>query len=79
MSLKKRSLTLHGHRTSLALEPEFWAALEEIALSREMSLAGFIAAVDDARDPESALSSAVRVKVLDHYRNAARAGASREA
>lgn len=69
MSLRKRSLTLHGHRTSLALEPEFWAALEEIAVSKEMSLAGFIAAVDDARNPESALSSAVRVKVLEHYRN----------
>ena len=29
--LAKRSLTLHGHRTSLALEPEFWEVLEEMA------------------------------------------------
>ncbi|MXN63542.1 aryl-sulfate sulfotransferase [Stappia sp. GBMRC 2046] len=72
MSLKKRSLTLHGHRTSLALEPEFWAALEEIAVSRAMSLAAFIASIDDGRDPESALSSAVRVTVLEHYRSRAK-------
>ena len=30
-SLKKRSVNLAGHATSLALEPEFWAALERIA------------------------------------------------
>ena len=33
--LAKRSLSLAGHRTSLALEPEFWVVLEALARSRQ--------------------------------------------
>lgn len=69
MRLHKRSLTLHGHRTSLALEPEFWDALEEIAREKSLSLAATIAEIDDARENEAALASAVRLAILDHYRN----------
>ncbi|WP_319775599.1 ribbon-helix-helix domain-containing protein [Breoghania sp.] len=68
MRLHKRSLTLHGHRTSLALEPEFWSALEEIARSRSQSLAATIAQIDDNRANDAALASAVRLAVLAHYR-----------
>lgn len=73
MTLKKRSLTLRGHRTSLALESEFWAALDEIARERTMPLATLIAEIDDSRDAPSALASAVRLAVLAHYRGNARA------
>lgn len=69
MRLQKRSLTLHGHRTSLALEPEFWTALEEIARARTQSLAATIAEIDDHRENDGALASAVRLAVLAHYRN----------
>ncbi|MEI2383777.1 ribbon-helix-helix domain-containing protein [Breoghania sp. JC706] len=68
MRLHKRSLTLHGHRTSLALEPEFWDALEEIARDRSLSLAATIAQIDDNRASDAALASAVRLAVLAHYR-----------
>ncbi|MBD1547422.1 ribbon-helix-helix domain-containing protein [Roseibium aggregatum] len=65
MPLVKRSLSLHGHRTSLALEPEFWHVVDEAARSRKMALAALIAEIDDTRDPEDALSSSVRVWALN--------------
>lgn len=65
MPLVKRSVSLHGHRTSLALEPEFWRVVETAAKSRNMSLAGLIAEIDDTREPDDALSSSVRVWALN--------------
>jgi predicted DNA-binding ribbon-helix-helix protein len=60
---EKRSVSLAGHRTSVALEPEFWAAIDRIAAARGQSLAGFIAAVDRGRKRRN-LASALRVAVL---------------
>lgn len=68
MSLQKRSLTLRGHRTSLALEPEFWNALDDMASLRRMPLAALITEIDESRTNSSALASAVRVSVLTHFR-----------
>jgi predicted DNA-binding ribbon-helix-helix protein len=63
--LRKRSFRLAGHRTSVALEPAFWSALEAIAAKRGSSLAGLVAAVDAARDdPGLPLASALRVFAL---------------
>lgn len=70
MSLRKRSLTLRGHRTSLALEEPFWQALDDMARDRAMPLAAVIAEIDDGRKTPAALASAVRVAVLAHYRKA---------
>jgi predicted DNA-binding ribbon-helix-helix protein len=64
MALLKRSLSLHGHRTSLALETEFWDVVDAHAHVENKSLAGLIAEIDDNRDPEDPLSSAVRVWAL---------------
>ena len=61
--LKKRSLQLAGHATSLALEPEFWAVLEAMAQARGLSLAGLIARIDAERGM-SLLASACRVRAL---------------
>ena len=61
--LRKRSLNLAGHATSLALEPEFWAALEDLAAARSLSLAALIAQIDAARGP-SPLASACRLAAL---------------
>jgi predicted DNA-binding ribbon-helix-helix protein len=61
--LRKRSISLAGHATSLALEPEFWAALEAVALRDEVSLAALIVAVDSERG-EKPLASACRVFAL---------------
>jgi predicted DNA-binding ribbon-helix-helix protein len=62
-ALAKRSVTIAGHRTSLSLEPEFWAALKDLARSDGRSLAATIAAIDATRGDRN-LSSAVRVHVL---------------
>ncbi len=67
MSLKKRSLSIAGHRTSVALEPEFWKALEEIAAQRQTSLSDLVAKTDETRQANG-LSSALRLLALEHYR-----------
>ncbi len=61
--LKKRSLLLAGHATSLALELEFWAVLEAMAEGEGLSLAGLIARIDAERGM-SLLASACRVRAL---------------
>ena len=61
--LKKRSVLLSGHATSIALEPEFWAVLDEMAAARDSSLAALIVAIDRGRG-ERPLASACRVAAL---------------
>ncbi len=63
--LVKRSLSLSGHRTSVALEPEFWAALVAIAVARGQTLAALVASVDAARGSDRPLASALRVLALE--------------
>ena len=46
---QKRSLSLHGHKTSVALEPEFWAVIDEVAAKDGGSMAGLIQRIDDQR------------------------------
>ena len=63
--LQKRSLQLAGHRTSVALEAEFWAALEGTARRRRISLAALVAEVDAARAERGLpLASALRLHAL---------------
>ena len=59
----KRSLTIAGHRTSIALEPEFGEGLEALATRRGLRLAVLIEQIDAARQTPN-LSSALRVAVL---------------
>jgi predicted DNA-binding ribbon-helix-helix protein len=60
----KRSLTIAGHRTSVALEPEFWQKLEAMAAERGVTAAALIAEIDQGRESPN-LSSALRVAVLE--------------
>ena len=66
--LSKRSVSIAGHRTSISLEPEFWAALEAAAATRGWSVARLVGEIDRAREqPAGAgrnLSSALRVFLL---------------
>ncbi|MCS6854632.1 MAG: ribbon-helix-helix domain-containing protein [Elioraea sp.] len=63
--LAKRSLSLAGHRTSVALEPAFWAVLEEAARRRGLPLSALVAEIDSARaDPAVPLASALRLFAL---------------
>lgn len=68
--MRKHSLTIQGHATSLTLEPVFWEALHEAAAAEGKSLAGLVAEIDEARTTN--LSSAIRVWLFKR----ARAGAS---
>ena len=65
--VRKRSLTISGHRTSISLEDAFWAGLQAIADRDTRSLASLVADVDRGRGTSN-LSSAVRVFVLDSLR-----------
>ena len=69
MSLIKRSFALAGHRTSIALEPEFWTALEHAAIADNTTLLAAIAAVDAARAPLQSLASALRLHALARATN----------
>jgi len=65
--MKKRSVSLYGHQTSIALEPEFWAVIDAHITRETIPLARFIAAMDDARmadNPEQGLASYLRVWCL---------------
>ncbi|MCQ8278152.1 ribbon-helix-helix domain-containing protein [Acetobacteraceae bacterium KSS8] len=62
--MSKRSLVLSGHGTSVALEPEFWHALERIAGEGGETLPQLVERVDSARDPARSLASALRVLAL---------------
>lgn len=66
--LIKRSFTLAGHRTSVALEPEFWAALTRIGAARGQSVLHMIVEVDAQRLPRQNLAAALRLFTLRHAR-----------
>jgi predicted DNA-binding ribbon-helix-helix protein len=61
--LKKRSVVLAGHATSVALEPEFWAVLDLEAARLGLGQAAFLAEVDRERGRRS-LASACRLLAL---------------
>lgn len=63
MTLKKCSFSIGGHRTSVALEPEFWAVLEADAKRNGKILAVFVADIDKKRGTKP-LASALRVHAL---------------
>ena len=62
--LKKRSVMLSGHVTSVALEPEFWVILDRVAAARGLSHAGLLAWIDTTRGRRS-LASACRLLALE--------------
>ena len=67
----KHSLTLRGHRTSVSLEDEFWAAFRSIAAERSTPINVLATQIDEARGTEMGLASAIRLFVLRHYRDRA--------
>jgi predicted DNA-binding ribbon-helix-helix protein len=64
----KRSIVVAGHKTSVSLEDAFWKGLKEIAGGRHITLSDLVAAIDSQRQHGN-LSSAIRLFVLDFYRN----------
>jgi len=64
--LMKRSFSLAGHRTSVALEAEFWTVLQAAAAQRGITLSRLVADLDNTRNPETALASVLRILALRH-------------
>lgn len=60
--MKKHSVVISAHQTSLSLEPEFWSELKRIAKEKKISLNHLIEEIDNKRTTN--LSSAIRVFVL---------------
>lgn len=70
--LEKRSIRIAGHRTSIALEPEFWTTIQKIANLRQQSIPVLFAAIDSKRareNPLASLASAIRVFALTNKPN----------
>jgi predicted DNA-binding ribbon-helix-helix protein len=76
-TVKKRSIVIGRHKTSISLEDDFWTSLQQIARNRQVRRSDLIAALDAARG-NSNLSSAIRVFILDHYRAMAMANRQRD-
>jgi len=62
-TLRKRSVLLAGHATSIALEPEFWTVLEAMATARSVTLSALLDGIDQRR-AERPLASACRLAAL---------------
>ncbi len=64
--MKKLSVSLSGHHTSISLESEFIDALREIATRRNTTVGAIINQIDQSRETQN-LSSAIRIWVLKNY------------
>lgn len=62
--IEKHSLSIRGHRTSISMEAPFWAELKRMADRLGCSVAELVARIDSEREPETNLSSAIRLHVL---------------
>jgi predicted DNA-binding ribbon-helix-helix protein len=67
-SVVKRSTIVAGHKTSVSLEDAFWNDLRKIATEREMTLSDLVSKINSERQYGN-LSSAIRLFVLDFYRD----------
>ncbi len=63
--MKKISVSLSGHQTSISLEPEFISTLRDIASAQNRPVAAIIGEIDAARGARN-LSSAIRVWILQN-------------
>ena len=70
-SLAIRNVVVAGHRTSVRLEPLMWEALREITRLRGLTLNELITEIDRNREASS-LTAAIRVFIVDFYRNGER-------
>jgi predicted DNA-binding ribbon-helix-helix protein len=67
-TLKKRSIVIGSHKTSISLEDIFWTSLKQIARERATTVSEIIGVLDASRERGN-LSSTIRVFVLEHYQN----------
>lgn len=67
--IRKRSVNIAGHRTSVSIEEPFWDALHDIAARKKVSVSQLIADIDRGRSGN--LSSALRLFVLKDFQDQA--------
>ncbi len=70
-TIRKRSVMINGHKTSVSLEDQFWDSIKEIAAEREQRLTELINFIAEGRDRAN-LSSALRIFALNHYKQTRR-------
>jgi predicted DNA-binding ribbon-helix-helix protein len=78
----KRSLAIHGHKTSISLEPLFWTMLKEAAAREGAAMAQLVARIDGERikaDPAPGLAGAIRVWLVVNAHDSHEKGAARPA
>jgi predicted DNA-binding ribbon-helix-helix protein len=71
----KRSIVVASHKTSVSLEQAFWNGMKEISALRNMTLSELVGEIDGNRQRGN-LSSAIRLFVLDYFKNRAVAAAA---
>ena len=65
--LIKKSVTIHKHRTSIALEQEFWDVLKDISIEKNYSVEKLISNIDINRN--ASLASSIRVFTIKYIIN----------
>ncbi len=66
--MQKKSVVIAGrHQTSISLEDEFYAELENIAKEKDISINRLVTEIDSKREHEN-LSSAIRVYILKYLK-----------
>jgi predicted DNA-binding ribbon-helix-helix protein len=66
--MKKRSISIAGHRTSIALEDEFWILVEKISVEMDLSIPKLLELIENQKKSDN-LASAIRLYVLDYLTN----------
>ncbi|GJL85382.1 MAG: aryl-sulfate sulfotransferase [Micavibrio sp.] len=67
--MKKRSIKVSGHPTSITLEEEFWTELKACANASNLSLNQLVSQIDAGRSKDVNLSSAVRIYLLKYLKS----------
>lgn len=67
--MKKRSVNIAGHQTSISLEEEFWSELQAAAEAQSLSINKLVTEIDKNRGDRGNLSSAIRIYVLNRLKD----------
>ena len=67
IEVKKRSVVIKGHKTSVSLEDRFWSGLKNICLNENKSINEVIFLIDRSKHLETGLATAIRDYVLEFY------------
>ena len=67
-SIKKRTINIFKHQTSISLEDDFWDALIEISIKLNLHVNTLIEKIDSDRDSDVGLSSSIRIFLLKYYK-----------